>query len=76
MNDNAPQTADLRPGNYYVSVVDGPRFAVLAGPYPAHQTALDLVERVREVAIDADPRAHFYSFGTVRMPKPSPLPAG
>lgn len=61
------QTPDPRPGNYYVSVVDADRFNVLAGPFPTHQQALDLVETVRRIAEECDPRACWYGFGTTRM---------
>ena len=52
---------------YYVSVVDGPKFGVLAGPFRTHQEALDMVDNAREAANDADPWAAFYAFGTVKM---------
>lgn len=50
--------------NYYVSVVDGSRFALLLGPFPKHAWALAWVEPVRAWAEAADPRGHFYGFGT------------
>jgi len=70
-----PQEPDTKPGPYYVSVTDGPQFAVLLGPFEKHKDALDRVEDVRAKAIELDPFAHFYSFGTVRM-KPSYLKPG
>lgn len=60
------QEPDPRPGNYYVSVKDGARVSFLAGPYPRHQQALDLVEAVRAKANDINSWAAFYSFGTLR----------
>ena len=54
-------------GNYYVSAVDGPKFALLAGPYPSHAQALDMVDTVTAVAMKLDPKAAFYGFGTCRM---------
>lgn len=65
---DTPQTPDPRPGNYYVSAIDGPRTALLLGPFPTHQQALDEVDTGRDMACDLDPRAHFYAFGTCRMP--------
>lgn len=63
------------PGKFYVSVEDGPKkFNVVAGPYDTHAEALAVVEPVKRLAIDGvdggpcDPYAHFYSWGTVRMP--------
>ena len=62
------QQPDSRPGEYYVSVIDGPRTALLVGPFTNdHQAALDMVEQVRTKAEDLDPRAVFYAFGTARL---------
>ena len=55
-------------GEYYVSVIDGPRWRTLLGPFTDdHQAALDMVEAVRDKAIELDPKAHFYGFGTCRL---------
>jgi hypothetical protein len=69
---NQTQQPDPRPGNYYVSIVrnagsPGQRLGLLAGPFPQHQTALDLVDRARGLAENVDPWAAFDAFGTVRM---------
>ena len=61
------QEPDTAPGPYYVSVVDGNLFALLLGPFNSHQEALNRVEEARAKAIELNPRAHFYNFGTVRM---------
>lgn len=53
--------------NYYVSVVDGPRQSLLAGPYKTHAEALSAVEPVRNIAYDVDPKSWFYAFGTIAM---------
>ena len=53
--------------NYYVSTIDGSRFALLAGPFPTHPEACELVDRVRDEACRVDPRAWFYAFGTTAM---------
>lgn len=60
--------ADTTPGEYYVTVIDGTRWATLLGPFTNdHQAALDMVDAVREKAIELDPKAHFYAFGTCRI---------
>lgn len=61
------QIADSKPGNYYVSVRDGERLGLLAGPFKSHQSALDLVDCATLMARMADPFSAFYSFGTVCM---------
>jgi hypothetical protein len=64
------QEPDNKDGNYYVSVIDGTRYGFLLGPfYNNHQAALDMVDRARVKAQEVDPRAHFYSFGTLRVDK-------
>lgn len=65
---------DERPGAYYVSVVDGKRSALLLGPFDAHVLALAMVEPVRAHAASIDPRAHFYAFGTARLPNDDSVP--
>jgi hypothetical protein len=61
------QTPDPRPGFYYVSVVRGDRYVLLAGPYTDHHAgALADVERVRHLAQNVDPRTAFDAFGTCR----------
>lgn len=57
----------LEAGSYYVSVVDGGRFNVLAGPYGTHKEAIAMVDPTRAIANELDARSHFYGFGTVRM---------
>jgi len=60
-------TEDPRPGRYYVTVIDGARHGYLLGPYETHRQALDNVARGRDLANAADPRAHWYAFGTGRL---------
>ena len=70
---------DDAPGDYYVSCVDGDRFALLAGPFrDDHRAALERVDIARKLACELDPRAVFYGFGTCRLePDPArPAPAG
>ena len=58
---------DDTPGDYYVSCVDGDRFAFLAGPFRNdHGAALGMVPRVQKLALELDPKAVFYAFGTCR----------
>lgn len=55
---SSPETPDPRPGNYYVSAIDG----------PAHYLPLDRVAPVRSYATaHGGPKAHFMAYGTVRM---------
>lgn len=63
------QVADTRPGAYYVSVIDGPRCALLVGPFiNDHGRALAIVDAVRLKACDLDARGVFYAYGTCRLP--------
>jgi hypothetical protein len=64
----AEQMPDTRPGDYFVSAVDGGRHWLLSGPYASHAAALADVDAAKKLAIDNDPRAHFFAFGTCRYP--------
>lgn len=68
------QEPDPRPGNYYVSVVDGKRRALLAGPWPSHAEALARVDEVTRIACKLDPRGCWYLFGTCRLPDDDSIP--
>lgn len=69
------QQPDSKPGAYYVTVVDGGRVARLAGPFmDDHAAALAMVDPVRRKAEELDPRAHWYAFGTCRMPSDDSVP--
>jgi len=59
---------DNKPGFYYVSVArDSGDWRPLRGPFVNdHKAALDAVFAARYRAYDLDPRAQWYSFGTVR----------
>jgi hypothetical protein len=63
----AQQQPDTQPGPYYVSAIDGSKWALVSGPYETHQEALDLVDKARRIAVSLDPRAHFAGFGTARI---------
>lgn len=65
---------------YYVTVRDGGRTGFLLGPYATHQDARANVDRGRAYALgDCDGpdgrriayngRAHFYAYGTSRLPR-------
>lgn len=60
------QAPDPRPGNYYVSAVDGPRYWMIAGPFSTHAKALAMVDEAREKAEKKDPRAIWMAWGTCR----------
>lgn len=65
------QLPDTKPGHYYVSAIkDGHQglYALLLGPFSQHQQALDQVDAVNTMACKLDPRAHWYSYGTCRLP--------
>jgi hypothetical protein len=65
--DYGPGNPDPRPGPYYVSVWDGPRFGILLGPCATHTEALAWVEAARRKAQEGRPFLHFAGFGTTRM---------
>lgn len=58
---------DQRPGDYFVSAVDGDQFALASGPYPNHAAALADLEAVKRQAIDLNPGGWFYQWGTCRL---------
>ena len=62
------QAPDIKPGNYYVSCrLDDGRTVCLAGPFrDDHAAALALVDRAAIEADKLDPRAPWYSYGTLR----------
>lgn len=70
------QKIDNRPGNYYVSVISGPKRALVWGPFNTHLAALLRVERVRHdlPKIVGDYDSGFFGYGTARMdPGAAPL---
>ncbi len=56
-------------GKFYVTVMDHDRKGFLLGPYADHATALANVSRGTTLANNADPRSHWYAFGTASTPK-------
>lgn len=61
------QSVDNALGPYYVSVRDGERVGLLAGPYATHEEALFYVDDVKAIANRVNAWAAFYGFGTTRM---------
>lgn len=52
---------------FYVTVISGPRWAALAGPFRTHEEALAKVDACRELAQKADAFAWFYAYGTAKL---------
>lgn len=50
--------------HHYVTAIDGNRLYLLAGPYETNEDAMASVRPVRDIAIEGNPRAHFFGFGT------------
>ncbi len=59
---------------FYVTVKDHDRTGWLLGPYDTHEEALTNVERGKRLADGADPRAHWYAYGTARIDAGGPIP--
>ena len=58
--------------DFYVSVMDGPRFGLLLGPFPTHAEAKANVDKGTKLANDANAWAAFYAFGTASLPRGTP----
>lgn len=52
---------------FYVSVVNGTQRGLLLGPYAAQSEAEANLDRARDLAVEVDPWAHHYAFGTARV---------
>jgi len=50
-----------------VSVRDGPKFGLLAGPYETHGEAITKIRSAIDRACEFTEWAWFYHYGTVRM---------
>lgn len=77
---NQDQVPDPRPGNFYVSAMDGGAVFPMAGPFVNdHASALAAVRAVKDEAGSQNGRALFMAWGTTRMAetysKPGPLNA-
>jgi hypothetical protein len=62
------QAPDTKPGFYYVSVVKGSGdYRLLKGPFQNdHAGALAAVDAAKGRALELDPRASWYAYGTCR----------
>lgn len=76
MIDASDIERDTRPGDYYVSALDGRRAALLAGPFAHHDAALDAVDAVRLAAQEVTPLAVWWAFGTCRREPSASAPRG
>jgi hypothetical protein len=56
---------------YYVSVIDGARSRLVAGPFSTHEEALAQVDPQRNHWYELDPKSWFYAWGTARVRQPS-----
>jgi hypothetical protein len=61
------QAPDTKPGPYYVSCADAGKVHLMAGPYELHAEALADVDKACRIASEADGRAWFMAWGTVRI---------
>lgn len=52
---------------YYVTMIDGPKTALLLGPFDFHFEALEMVEPARKAAIEINGFYHFCAFGTAKL---------
>lgn len=76
IEEHGPDNPDLRPGHYYVSVLDGSRYALALGPFETHAEALAEVKAVQAYCNEKSDRAWFYGYGTCRLLKEEEAPAG
>ena len=51
---------------FYVSVINGNDYRLLAGPYATKEEAENTMPKAREIACKVDERAWFYAFGTCK----------
>lgn len=64
------ETAHREGAVFYISAMDGPRRATLAGPYATHEAAQADVAPVRAWACGVDPWLDFAAFGTMSIVLP------
>lgn len=60
---------------FYVTARDAGRTALVAGPYDTHAEAIAKLPEAKAAAIENEPRAHFYSFGTAAVPRSKAKPS-
>ena len=64
-------------GGFYVSAIDGTKYAGLLGPFQTHSAAAEKVRNVSDYVCARKPEAHWWSFGTCRLEsKDGDLPNG
>jgi len=51
---------------YYVSIIDGDKHNLVAGPFKTHKQALDMVRPARIQGNKLDPKSVFYGWGTAK----------
>jgi hypothetical protein len=62
---------------FYVSVLDGPRYALAAGPFKTHEEALALVDQVRGLCVRTEDDGVWWAYGTCKVTNEHrPLPVG
>lgn len=66
-NWNAEQTADARPGRYYVSCKSDRHSWLMRGPFQDHASALTAVRETKDKACEIDGRAIWMAWGTARL---------
>lgn len=59
-------------GDFYVTARDRERLGFLLGPYTDYRDALANKRRGINLAVAAEPFAHFFHYGTVRLPIGTP----
>ena len=66
------QKPDDKPGDYFVSAMDGEKRALVSGPYVNdHAASLEDVKECRTITERVDPKTVFAAFGTCRLPPDS-----
>jgi hypothetical protein len=60
---------------FYVTARDAGRTSLVAGPYDTHAEAIAKLPEAKATAIENEPRAHFYSFGTAAVPRSKARPS-
>ena len=67
--EGTDQQPDDKPGDYFVSAIDGDRRALVSGPYiNDHAAALADVAECRALTEQVDRKTVFAAFGTCRLP--------
>jgi hypothetical protein len=73
VNAPAKPSAPYAPG-YYVSAIDGPREALVEGPFATHAEALARVDAAKARWVELDGRAWFAAWGACRVHAPDAAP--